>query len=130
MPNTFNPTTAEQARFWRWAVVLAVGVIVAASIYALRAEVMKQDSESHIVLIQNMRFTPAIIDVRIGDRVIFRNEDLVPHTATSANNRNFDSGTIEAGATWSLRCARETRMEYRCTFHPTMTGSIIVKAVD
>jgi plastocyanin len=128
MPNTSRQTTGDRVRRWLWAVALTLGAIVAASFSVLRADA--PENKSHLVLIQNMRFTPATIEVRVGDRVTFKNEDLVPHTATSTQGRPFDSGLIEAGASWSVAWKGEANSQYRCTFHPTMTGSIVVTDAD
>ena len=57
----------------------------------------------HTVVIENMKFTPANLHLRLGDRVIFKNADLVPHTATAKDAAGFDSGTLLMGQTWEYR---------------------------
>jgi plastocyanin len=82
---------------------------------------------THIVRIEEMRFLPEKIEVSLGDRIEFKNADLVPHTATASTpDGGFDSGLIEAGKGWTFVCSREGAFDYRCTFHPRMTGSIRV----
>ncbi|MBI2496872.1 MAG: copper-binding protein, partial [Opitutae bacterium] len=69
---------------------------------------------SHVVLIVGMKFTPDMIMVRPGDRVEFRNTDLVPHTVTERSARVFDSGMIRANTTWRWVAGEEGTWRYRC----------------
>jgi hypothetical protein len=43
------------------------------------------------VTIRNMKFDPPNVEVKKGDTVEWKNDDITPHTATSAT---FDSGSI------------------------------------
>src|SRR5947209_2462587 len=80
-------------------------------------------ASTHTVVIETMRFSPASIKVLTGDRIDFKNTDLVPHTVTSTAGQSFDSGTIEPGQRWRLTGDHEGEIAYSCTFHPTMKGS-------
>lgn len=80
-------------------------------------------AETHIVEINGMAFTPAALDVAVGDTVTWINNDVVPHTAT-ATDGGFDSGVIDQGAEWSLVIESAGSVDYVCTFHPQMTGVI------
>lgn len=84
--------------------------------------------QTHVVLIESMKFTPCTISVRPGDTVEFANTDLVPHTVTERSARAFDSGMISAKATWKLVAGEEGTLLYRCIYHPDMTGKIVVEA--
>jgi plastocyanin len=74
----------------------------------------------HRVVIHAMTFDPPELDLRTGDIVEWRNDDLVPHTATAAGA--FDSATIAPAATWRTTAARPGDLAYACTLHPTMRG--------
>ncbi|QYM78744.1 cupredoxin family copper-binding protein [Horticoccus luteus] len=82
---------------------------------------------THIVTIENMTFSPAILRVQPGDTVIFENHDLVPHTATAREKGKFDSGLIKAGESWSLTLPSAGSFPYSCSFHPTMSGELVVE---
>ena len=82
-------------------------------------------AETHTVIIENMRFTPDSLTLRRGDRVVWRNNDLVPHTATAA--KVFDSGSIEPGKSWSTILRKTGSVPYVCTFHPSMTATLTVQ---
>lgn len=83
--------------------------------------------KTHVVRIESMKFAPNVISVRPGDTVEFLNTDLVPHTVTERSTRAFDSGMINAKATWKLVVGEEGTLRYRCIYHPDMTGKIVVE---
>lgn len=78
------------------------------------------------VIIQNMQYTPATLEVVKGDIVEWKNNDIVPHTATSGSFG--DSGAIASGQTWRHTFSEAGEFPYTCTFHPTMKGTVVVKA--
>lgn len=78
-----------------------------------------------IIKIENMQFSPATLHVKKGEKITCINNDLVPHTVT-ADDKSFDSKTIEAGKSWSFRANKTGIHPFKCSFHPMMTGSISV----
>lgn len=83
-------------------------------------------SQTVTVVIENMKFSPAELEVKKGETVIWVNKDLVPHTAT-ADDGSFDSKMIGPGKSWKYQPKKAGTYSYKCTFHPTMLGSITVK---
>ena len=81
---------------------------------------------TQVVAIRNMQFDPAELIVKRGSRVVWVNEDLFPHTATATAKR-FDSGSIEAGASWGYVASQPGDYAYLCALHPTMKGRLIVR---
>lgn len=77
-----------------------------------------------VVKIKNYEFSPANLTVNVGDTVVWKNGDVTPHTATG---KGIDSGSIEAGGSWSFTAKKKGSFSYICTFHPTMKGKLIVK---
>lgn len=80
-------------------------------------------AETHIVEMRGLAFSPATLDVNVGDTVMWINVDVTPHTATAADGA-WDSGMMEKGDDWSLVIEEAGSVDYGCTFHPTMTGVI------
>jgi len=76
------------------------------------------------VSMRNMQFYPQTLKVKKGTVVEWKNDDLVPHTATSAS---FDSGSLGPGKSWRHTFTKAGQFPYACTFHPTMTGVVIVR---
>ncbi|WP_037472042.1 cupredoxin domain-containing protein [Simplicispira psychrophila] len=82
-------------------------------------------AETHTIVMENMRFTPDTLTLRRGDSVVWRNDDLVPHTASAA--KVFDSGSIEPGKSWSTVLRKAGSVPYVCTFHPGMKATLTVE---
>jgi plastocyanin len=80
----------------------------------------------HTVTIEGVQFSPSELIVHPGDRIVWVNKDLFPHTATAAG-KVFDSGSIAANASWSYAATKKGEIEYGCSFHPTMKGKIKVQ---
>lgn len=76
------------------------------------------------VMMRNMQFSPATLEVKKGDVVEWKNDDLVAHTATSPL---FDSGSIEPEKSWRHTFTDAGSFPYGCTFHPDMKASVVVK---
>ena len=101
--------------------------LVTGLVWSWGAVVQPAAPKIQTIVIDNMKFTPAVIHVRPGDTVIFRNADLVPHTATEPNAKRFDSGMINRNDTWKFVATEEGTLPYRCMYHPDMTGTIIIE---
>ena len=80
----------------------------------------------HTVVIENMRYNPPELSVHRGERIVWVNKDLFPHTVTAAAHA-FDSGSIAAGASWTYVAGKTGEYAYGCTFHPTMKGILKVQ---
>ena len=87
---------------------------------------MASEPKTHTVTIENMQFTPATLTVARGERIVWVNKDLFPHTATAADGA-FDSKAIAAAASWSFVAAKPGAYAYGCTFHPTMKARLTVR---
>src|ERR1051326_1069312 len=81
---------------------------------------------THTVAIRGMNYVPATLTVNVGDTVVWKNEDTVPHTATD-KGKSFDSGSIVSSASWSYVVQKKGTYSYYCTFHPNMNGKLIVR---
>jgi plastocyanin len=76
------------------------------------------------VAIKNMKFSPTTIEIKKGDVLEWKNDDITPHTATSAT---FDSGSIAPETSWRHTFTEAGNFPYGCTFHPDMKGAVIIK---
>ena len=75
------------------------------------------------VSMRNIQFYPRALKIKKGDVVEWKNDDLVAHTATSAS---FDSGLMNPGTSWRHTFTKAGQFAYVCTFHPMMTGVVVV----
>ena len=103
---------------------LRQGGAVVAALLAIAAPFGAAGAE-HTVVIDAMAFKPAALTLQTGDRVVFQNRDLVPHTATAQGR--FDSGVIAVGASWSVDAKTAGRYDYVCLLHPSMKAVLVVR---
>ena len=80
----------------------------------------------HTVVIDASSFAPKFLRAKVGDRIVWVNKDLLVHTAT-AKRGAFDSKEIPAGKSWSFTATAAGQIDYKCTLHPTMKGSLLVQ---
>ena len=76
------------------------------------------------VVIRNMKFDPATVEVKAGDVVEWKNDDITPHTVTSTS---FDSASIDPDKSWKHTFNQPGNFPYNCTFHPDMKAVVTVK---
>ena len=75
------------------------------------------------VAVADNSFSPATVELAVGDTVTFENEGQVPHTVTGDD---FDSGSMDPGETFTFTGSEAGSFSYVCTFHPGMQGTISV----
>lgn len=71
-------------------------------------------------------FAPLSLTVLVGDTVTWTNHGTQAHTVTAAEA--FDSGVINSGESWSHTFTTPGTVEYLCTLHPWMKGTVVVVA--
>jgi plastocyanin len=69
-------------------------------------------------------FTPSILRVDPGAEVTFVNKDPVTHNVTASDWGLFDD--MDQGDSFSARFAEPGIYPYACTYHPGMTGAVVV----
>jgi len=94
----------------------------------LPANSQSASTKTVTVVIRGFKFDPGTVTVNQGDTVEWKNEDIVPHTATEdVAKPAFDSGTIQVGAMWRYVARNKGTHNYTCTLHPNMEGKLIVQ---
>jgi plastocyanin len=79
------------------------------------------------VSVVDVAFQPADIEVPAGTTVEWTNDDPFAHTVT-ARDGAFDSGSMDGGETFSQVFSEPGTVEYYCAIHPSMTGTVTVRA--
>jgi len=77
------------------------------------------------VTIDNFTFTPAQLNLKVGDTVTWTNHDDIPHTVVSAGK--FRSKAMDTDGTFSFTFTAAGDYQYFCSLHPHMTGTIKVE---
>jgi plastocyanin len=76
------------------------------------------------VIEKNFAFSPATLDVKVGDTVTFKNEDSAPHNVSIDGK---ELGTQDPGASVTWTADKAGSFPYTCVIHPSMNGVIAVK---
>jgi plastocyanin len=80
----------------------------------------------HVVM-ENIAFVPATVHARVGQTVTWTNRDDAPHNVTYVSGPRFASApTFTNGHSFTLELTRAGTIQYRCTIHPGMHGTIVV----
>jgi plastocyanin len=80
---------------------------------------------THTVEIVQMKFKPAQLTVKSGDKIVFINRDMVVHNVTEASGKSWKSPDLATGKSWSMVATKSA--DYYCTYHPVMKGKITLK---
>ena len=72
-------------------------------------------------------YAPTIYNVTVGTTLTWVNHDSSTHSVTEDNGL-FDSGPIPPGGSFSYTFTQAGTYQYACSYHPWMTGTIVVQA--
>jgi len=75
---------------------------------------------------KDFAYVPQTLTVAVGQKVTFTNSDAIAHTVT-ADDKSFDSGNMDGGATWSHVFDKAGTYKYTCAYHAYMHGTIVVQ---
>lgn len=79
------------------------------------------------VSIDNLRFEPAELRIKVGETVTWTNNDDRDHTVVSSDKeKKFKSPVLHHGESWSLTFDKAGKFAYGCRLHPRMKGSVLV----
>jgi plastocyanin len=78
------------------------------------------------ILIQDFRFVPSELTIRAGETVSWTNRDEDVHTVVSDDGL-FRSPALDTQESFSFTFKRPGTYRFTCSFHPRMTGTIIVQ---
>jgi plastocyanin len=78
------------------------------------------------ITITDFRFVPRAVTIGVGDRVTWVNQDAVEHDADGAG---WSTSLLAQGERDSVRFNHAGTYRYVCSIHPTMTGTVVVRAI-
>jgi plastocyanin len=79
------------------------------------------------VSMKGIKFNPANVTVKAGDKVTWTNNDSVGHDVTGDNFKSGDAGGMQNGDTFAHTFDKKGTFDYVCTVHSGMEGSVTVK---
>ena len=78
------------------------------------------------ISMKNIAFDPNNVTVKVGQKVVWTNNDSVPHNVTAQSGASFQSKTFGQNGTYSFTPKKAGTIQYVCTIHPGMTGTLTV----
>lgn len=78
------------------------------------------------VTLKNFAFSPNVLRVKAGTKVVWTNEDIAGHTVTG-DTGVFGSKILGQGKSFERVFSEKGSFSYHCEPHPSMTGTIIVE---
>jgi plastocyanin len=120
---------------------LGVGVVVRRAITAVVAGTLllgaacggssdgsNTEPEAGDVTVQlvGLRFDPAMVEVPVGKRVVWRWTDRVGHNVV-ADGAAFLGSKVQSGGTYVIRFDRPGTYPYQCTLHEGMRGTVVAR---
>ena len=84
------------------------------------------------VTVQGFAFKPASVEVKVGAKVTWTNQDGAPHTTTSgtpsAKDGKWEGQLAASGGSFSFTFPQVGTFAYFCAIHgASMTGTVVVK---
>jgi len=86
-----------------------------------------EDSKTYNIDISDFAFSPLVLTINKGDRVVWTNKDSVRHTVTSDSEDGLNSGMLSKDQSYSHTFNTAGTFEYYCEPHPYMKAKIIIR---
>jgi len=98
----------------------AAGAAVCCAVYAAIAA-----PGETLLTIDNFTFKPDTITVPVGTRIVWENNDDIPHSIVETTGK-FHSAALDTGDKFSFIFDKAGVFAYFCGLHPHMTGKVVV----
>jgi plastocyanin len=79
------------------------------------------------VSVKDNVFDPVEIHAKVGQKITWNQDGQIAHTVTATDGAKFDSGSLDPGKSFSYVTKKAGTIQYLCSFHQGMTGTIVVE---
>ena len=79
-----------------------------------------------VIHMKDIKFDPQDASAGVGQEICWINDDTVDHDATAQSGADFKSELFGQGETFTATVDKPGTVQYECTVHPGMTGTIQV----
>lgn len=76
--------------------------------------------------IKDIKFVPATITAKVGQKIVWTNNEAIVHNVTATEGADFESDSLSEGDTFEFTAKAAGTIDYVCTIHPGQNGSITV----
>jgi plastocyanin len=84
-------------------------------------------SDAVVIKMVDIKFDPEDATAGVGQQVCWINEDTVQHNAVAEEGGQFKSDLFNKGQTFTTTVEDPGTIDYVCTVHPSMTGTLTVE---
>lgn len=84
-----------------------------------------EEAATHDIRITEFVFVPDHLEVRVGDKIRWTNEDLASHTAT-ADEFGWDTGELQKDQSGEITVTADMETSYFCIFHQHMKAKLTI----
>lgn len=79
------------------------------------------------VVMRSLDFTPTIVHAKVGQTIMWVNEDSSPHNVRYVSGPRFTSSRVlSPGAKFSIKLTQSGTIHYFCSLHPWMRAMLVV----
>ncbi|MBA3327509.1 MAG: cupredoxin domain-containing protein [Solirubrobacterales bacterium] len=78
------------------------------------------------ISMKDIKNIPMEAEAKVGQTVVWTNDDPFPHTVTAESGADFDSGNMEGGDTFEYKAEQAGEIAYVCKIHPNQKGTLTV----
>lgn len=89
---------------------------------------VQQLAAGDVIGMKSLRFKPEKVQVAVGQKVTWRNDEVVPHNVVANSGADFKSEVFGKDKTYSFTPKSAGTIKYECTLHPGMVGELDVVA--
>ncbi len=122
LPTRILPFTRSRSAHDGHAVTVAITILAVLATFTA----CHRAPATRVIVMSGTSFAPVVDTVHVGDTVVWKNDDLVSHTAT-ANDSSFSSGNLDVGQVWRTDALAAGTHAYRCLYHTGMVGTLVVR---
>jgi plastocyanin len=79
-----------------------------------------------VIHMADIRFKPEKATAKVGQTVCWTNDDGIQHDAVDEDGKQFESALFGKGQTFTWKAAKAGTVQYVCTVHPGMDGTLDV----
>jgi plastocyanin len=86
----------------------------------------KRAAKTHTVTVKNNKYSPAALTIKVGDTVVWTNEDDKDHTV-NADDKSFKSDNLSPDDSYEYTFKKAGTFKYACKYHPREKATITVE---
>jgi plastocyanin len=86
----------------------------------------QQSNDIGSVGMKDIKFVPEKITAKVGQKIVWTNNEDVPHNVTATDGADFSSDTLQKDDTFEYTPTKAGTIKYVCTIHTGQNGEIEV----